>query len=57
MNAFEKQCKFNNLKFSYCKKCNRKVLHEYGQNTDTGEKVKQCIFCRKTTIIGRRKRD
>ena len=50
--------RFTSLKYGQCKGCKmNKVLHEIGINIETKEKVKQCMFCKKTTVIGRRRKD
>jgi len=49
--------KFVSLKTSYCKKCGKTTMHEYGNRFDGIEKyvnpvpVKQCIVCNEVTDL------
>ena len=43
--------KFTLLKPSYCKKCNKTILHEFGYSTETKKNYKQCIHCDTLTEV------
>ena len=43
--------KFTLLQPSFCSKCKKIILHEFGFNQETGHDVKQCIRCDKLTEV------
>ena len=43
--------KFTLLKPSYCKKCNKTILHEFGYSPETKKDYKQCISCDTLTEV------
>ena len=47
----EENCKFTQINENHCKECKRKVLHEFGTDLKTKEKVKKCIKCDTITIL------
>ncbi len=48
----EDDCRFTKVKMTRCEECdNNNLMHEYGIVKSTGQKVKQCLCCKKITII------